>query len=62
MLIETVCVRARACVRVNVREWTGVRRPTWRKLYTNANLLLYVKTYPATCPNLPRNICPNKPR
>ena len=36
MLIETVCVRASACVRVHVREWTGVRRPTMRKLYTNA--------------------------
>ena len=34
MLIETVCA--------HVREWTGVRRPTWRKLYTNAKLLLYM--------------------
>ena len=46
MLIETVCVRARACVRAcvraHVREWTGVRRPTWRKLYSNAKLLLYI--------------------
>ena len=31
-----VCVCARACVRVHMREWTGVRRPTKRKLYTNA--------------------------
>ena len=42
ILIETVCVRARACVRAHVREWTGVRRPTWRKLYTNAKLFLYI--------------------
>ena len=42
MLIETVCVRARARVRVHVREWTGVRRPTRRILYTNAKLLLYI--------------------
>ena len=42
MLIETVYVRARACERVHVREWTGVRMPTRRKLYTtNAYLLLY---------------------
>ena len=38
LLIETVCVRARASasVRVHVREWTGVSRPTMRKLYTNS--------------------------
>ena len=44
MLIETVCVRARACVRVHVREWTGVRRLIMRKLYNrpNAKLLLYI--------------------
>ena len=36
MLIETVCVRARASVCVHVSEWTGVSRPTRRKLYTNA--------------------------
>ena len=40
MLIEIVCVRARACVRVHVREWTGVRRLMRRKLYNNAKLLL----------------------
>ena len=42
MLIETVCVRARACVRAHVREWTGVRRLMRRKLYNNAKLLLYI--------------------
>ena len=42
MLIETVCVRARARVRVHVREWTGVRRRMRRKLYNNAKLLLYI--------------------
>ena len=36
MLIETVYARARACKRVHVREWTGVRRPMRRKLCTNA--------------------------
>ena len=42
MLIETVCVHARACVRVHVREWTGVRRPMRIKLYTNAKLFVYI--------------------
>ena len=42
LLIETVCVRARASVRVHVSEWTGVRRPKRRKLYTNAYFLLYI--------------------
>ena len=42
MLIETVCVRASASVRVHVSEWTGVRRPTRRKLYTTAYVLLYI--------------------
>ena len=49
-----------------MREWTGVRRLMRIKLYNNAKLLLYIqpciKTYPATCPNLPCNICPNQPR
>ena len=31
-----------ACVRVHVREWTGVRRLMRRKLYNNAKLLLYI--------------------
>ena len=42
MLFETVRVRARACVRLHVREWTDVRRPMMRKLYTNAKLILYI--------------------
>ena len=36
MLFETECVCARASVRVHVSEWTDVRRPKRRKLYTNA--------------------------
>ena len=54
MLIETVCVRARSSVLVHVSEWTGVRRPTRRTLYNNAELLLYIyKPSPQHVPTFP---------